>query len=189
MNALLHRRAMATIPGRAAAVALAFLAALAASLVVAAPAHAESITRLAVQVTVNADTSMRIIETITYDFGLEYRHGIFRDIPVYDESLTGMRRSYGVELSSVTMDGGAVPWETSDEGRDMRIKIGDPDRTIAFYEALFGWTAEVGGPEYGGYINFTKDGAAVAGAMASDGTNGPANVLSLIHISEPTRPY
>ncbi|MBK9740793.1 MAG: DUF2207 domain-containing protein [Actinobacteria bacterium] len=131
MNALLHRRAMATIPGRAAAVALAFLAALAASLVVAAPAHAESITRLAVQVTVNADTSMRIVETITYDFGLEYRHGIFRDIPVYDESLTGMRRSYGVELSSVTMDGGAVPWETSDEGRDMRIKIGDPDRTIA----------------------------------------------------------
>lgn len=56
------------------------------------------------------------------------------------------------------------------------LMTSDPDRTIAFYEALFGWTAEVGGPEYGGYINFTKDGAAVAGAMASDGTNGPANV-------------
>lgn len=56
------------------------------------------------------------------------------------------------------------------------LMTSDPERTIAFYEALFGWTAEVGGPEVGGYINFAKDGAAVAGAMASDGTNGPANV-------------
>jgi predicted enzyme related to lactoylglutathione lyase len=51
-----------------------------------------------------------------------------------------------------------------------------PEHTIAFYEGLFGWSAEVGGPETAGYINFTKDGASVAGAMASDGTNGPANV-------------
>ena len=48
--------------------------------------------------TVNADTSMRIVETITYDFESEYRHGIFRDIPVYDETLTGLRREYGVTV-------------------------------------------------------------------------------------------
>ena len=29
----------------------------------------------------------------------------------------------------------------------------------SFYGELFGWTAESAGPEYGGYINFSKDGA------------------------------
>ncbi len=52
----------------------------------------------------------------------------------------------------------------------------DPERTVAFYHDLFGWTGESGGPEYGGYINLTKDGVALAGAMYSDGSNGPANV-------------
>ncbi len=62
----------------------------------ASPAAAEYIRELDVAVTVNADTSIRIVETITYDFESEYRHGIFRDIPVYDETLTGQRRQYGV---------------------------------------------------------------------------------------------
>src|SRR3954453_4045471 len=41
----------------------------------------------------------------------------------------------------------------------------DVDKSIAFYGALFGWTAEVGPPEFGGYANFTKDGRKVAGLM------------------------
>lgn len=41
----------------------------------------------------------------------------------------------------------------------------DPDRSIAFYSELFGWTAERAGAEFGGYITFRKDGKAVAGAM------------------------
>ncbi len=32
-----------------------------------------------------------------------------------------------------------------------------------FYTSLFGWTAEVGGGEYGGYITFLRDGRPVAG--------------------------
>lgn len=42
----------------------------------------------------------------------------------------------------------------------------DLDRAIAFYGELFGWTADRGGPEYGGYTTFSKDGAPVAGAMS-----------------------
>ncbi|MFC4375017.1 VOC family protein [Nocardia halotolerans] len=42
----------------------------------------------------------------------------------------------------------------------------DLDRAVAFYGELFGWTAERGGPEFGGYTTFSKDGAAVAGAMS-----------------------
>ncbi|MFC4126352.1 VOC family protein [Nocardia rhizosphaerae] len=42
----------------------------------------------------------------------------------------------------------------------------DLDRAIAFYGELFGWTAEHGGPEFGGYTTLFKDGKAVAGAMS-----------------------
>jgi hypothetical protein len=44
----------------------------------------------------------------------------------------------------------------------------DPDRATEFYGELFGWTAEPAGEEYGGYINFSKDGEYVAGCMKSD---------------------
>jgi uncharacterized membrane protein YgcG len=106
------------------------LLALAAAVGVAAPAAAESISGLEVAVTVNADTSLRIVESITYDFEGEYRHGIFRDIPVYDETLTGLRRTYRVEVEDVTMDGSAVPWVTSDSDPFLNVRIGDPNRTI-----------------------------------------------------------
>ena len=85
---------------------------------------------LGVAVTVNADTSIRIVETITYDFESEYRHGIFRDIPVYDETLTGQRRQYEVAVADVTMDGAPVPWVTSESGPFLNVKVGDPNATI-----------------------------------------------------------
>ncbi len=48
----------------------------------------------------------------------------------------------------------------------------DPEQSKAFYGRLLGWTAEDAGPEYGGYINFSKDGVPVAGGMRNDGTQG-----------------
>ncbi|MFD6355518.1 VOC family protein [Nocardia tengchongensis] len=49
----------------------------------------------------------------------------------------------------------------------------DPEGAMAFYGELFGWTAEVS-PEHGNYITFRKDGNAVAGGMANDGSGGPS---------------
>jgi uncharacterized protein len=49
----------------------------------------------------------------------------------------------------------------------------DPDASKSFYGELFGWTAEDAGPEYGNYINFSKDGVRVAGGMQNDGSGGP----------------
>lgn len=48
----------------------------------------------------------------------------------------------------------------------------DPDASCAFYSELLGWTAESAGEEYGGYINFSKGDARVAGAMRNDGSAG-----------------
>ena len=55
----------------------------------------------------------------------------------------------------------------------------DPDRTRAFYGEIFGWTSESAGDEYGGYINFSKDGVPVAGAMRNDGSTGAPDTWSV----------
>lgn len=48
----------------------------------------------------------------------------------------------------------------------------DTDKAKQFYGELFGWTFEDSVPEFGGYINFSKDGVLVAGCMVNDGTSG-----------------
>jgi uncharacterized protein len=48
----------------------------------------------------------------------------------------------------------------------------DTDASRAFYGELFGWTSESAGDDFGGYINFSKDGVMVAGCMKNDGS-GP----------------
>lgn len=45
------------------------------------------------------------------------------------------------------------------------ISTSDKAKTAAFYAELFGWTVEDPGPDYGGYLNFHKDGIQVAGCM------------------------
>ena len=48
----------------------------------------------------------------------------------------------------------------------------DPDRATEFYGALFGWVADAPAEEFGGYVNFRKDGALIAGMMCNDGSAG-----------------
>ncbi len=48
----------------------------------------------------------------------------------------------------------------------------DPDRAAEFYGSIFGWTAEPAPPEFGGYVNFTRNGAMIAGMMPNDGSAG-----------------
>lgn len=59
------------------------------------------------------------------------------------------------------------------------LTTSDPDRALEFYGQLFGWTAERGGGEFGGYISLFKDGQGVAGAMQSQPNTGPPNVWSV----------
>ncbi len=59
------------------------------------------------------------------------------------------------------------------------LMTSDPDASQAFYGELFGWTSEEAGPEYGGYINFSLDGAAVAGGMRNSGPEGMPDLWSV----------
>lgn len=47
------------------------------------------------------------------------------------------------------------------------LSSSDLDRAQDFYAAVFGWTFESSGPDYGGYLNAAKDDKPVAGLMAN----------------------
>jgi len=66
-------------------------------------------------------------------------------------------------------------------GAPIWIDLMTPDSAASrsFYGELFGWTAEIGGEEYGGYITFSKDGSPVAGGMENDGQSGAYNGWSI----------
>jgi len=53
------------------------------------------------------------------------------------------------------------------------------DIAETFYGELFGWTAERAGEEFGGYMNFSKDGKRVAGCMKNDGSSGMPDLWSV----------
>lgn len=60
----------------------------------------------------------------------------------------------------------------------------DPEKTCRFYGELFGWTSEETGADYGGYINFLKDGLPVAGCMRNDGQSGTPDMWSVYLAAE-----
>src|SRR5262249_36164345 len=64
--------------------------------------------------------------------------------------------------------------DTAPEGAPCWIDLftSDPEKSRRFYTELFGWTVEDPGPDYGGYVNFHKDGIPVAGCMGNDGSTG-----------------
>jgi predicted enzyme related to lactoylglutathione lyase len=65
------------------------------------------------------------------------------------------------------------------------LTTSDVDRAQQFYGAVFGWTFESPGPEYGGYINAFKDGRYVAGLMHNDPQwNSPDTWATYFHTAD-----
>jgi uncharacterized membrane protein YgcG len=116
------------------------------------PAGAERITSYAAQIMIRRDGSILVTETITYDFGSDRRHGIFRVIPVrlhYDGSHD---RIYPVTVRSVRSPDAPGQYTVHDDGSFVRIRIGDPAQTITgqhtyilSYRVRGGLTAAAGG--------------------------------------------
>ena len=104
-------------------------------LLLAAPAHAQSggerIEAFGFDAVIADDGTLRVTETIAYDFGAEQRHGIFRDIPTrltYDDRYDRVYRLRDVDVAS-----DSAPDDVAREdgpGGTTRLRIGDPDRTI-----------------------------------------------------------
>jgi Predicted membrane protein (DUF2207) len=108
--------------------------ALAAGPLLPAPASAqggEQILDYRVDLRIQRDGDLLVTERISYDFGAAERHGIFRDLPVRVRHDDANDRVYGVEDIVVQASFGTPDrYVLEDVGRLLRVRIGDPDRTI-----------------------------------------------------------
>ncbi len=101
-------------------------------LTLAAPAaRAAKVRSFDTVVRANTDASLDVSETIVYDFEGANRRGIFQKIPVVYSRNAGTY-SLRWELQSVTDENGAArPYTVEREGRDLSIRIGDPDQLVS----------------------------------------------------------
>src|SRR5439155_6407061 len=92
----------------------------------------ERIRDYSVALAIQRDGSLSVDEIIEYDFGAAERHGIFRDIPVqfpYDDRYDRVMRVGFMGVTGST--GTPTKYRIERIGRGLRIKIGDPNRTIS----------------------------------------------------------
>lgn len=97
-------------------------------------AAAEVVDSFVAEVAVNDDGSLTIAETITYDFGNQERHGIFRTIATTHPQPARewyKRREIDVTVVEVQKDGINTPFEIIERSGAVEVKIGDPNVTIS----------------------------------------------------------
>ncbi len=88
------------------------------------------LTSFDVELAVEANAELAVTERLVVDFS-EARHGIYRTIPIRYTDPRGYLYSLGFRLVDVVDDSGvAHTTEVSREGRYVKIRIGDPDRTV-----------------------------------------------------------
>lgn len=90
----------------------------------------EAIKNFAADITVQADSSIRVEERLSYDFGTNQRRGIFRDIPVKYERNGS---NFNVRISDVNVKRDSAlpePFTTTFQKNNLEIKIGDANSTI-----------------------------------------------------------
>ena len=96
-----------------------------------AQAGAERITSYVVGVVIQRNGVVRIQETITYDFGADQRHGIFRDIPYLQPVDARHNREFPISGVSVSSpDRAPAAANVTSSGGVTHIRIGNPDRTV-----------------------------------------------------------
>jgi Predicted membrane protein (DUF2207). len=95
-----------------------------------AQTNAERITSYDARITIQHNGSILVTEQITYDFGTDRRHGIFRVIPVRVRYNGRYDRIYPIDVRSVWSDTPNPEYEVDSSGSSISIKIGNPDRTV-----------------------------------------------------------
>jgi len=115
--------------------------ALAALFLLFAPAAAradERILRYLSDVQVQKDSSLLVTETI--DVRAEHdriNHGIYRDFPTRYRGPHGSQVRVGFSFEGATLDGGTVPATVEPFGNGVRIKVGDPEKTVEIGEHVY----------------------------------------------------
>ncbi len=81
------------------------------------------------QIEIQKSGEVKVSETLNVDFGYQSKHGIYRDIPYVYEA-DGKKTYTEVEVESVRQNGNKAKFSTTRTDGYVRLKIGDPDRTI-----------------------------------------------------------
>jgi len=79
---------------------------------------------------INRDASVHITENIEYDFGERRKHGIFRTVPIKYLTANNNSRKIKINDLSVLMDGERIKYKKTKQGRNLKIKIGNANKTI-----------------------------------------------------------
>jgi len=93
-------------------------------------ARAEQINNFDSNLVVQKSGQVNVTESINYDFGYAYRHGIYRYIPTIYKDDKGNQYRPKLKLDSVTADEQSTPYSTSYKDGNLVIKIGDANKTI-----------------------------------------------------------
>ena len=96
-----------------------------------AQTNAERITSYDARVTIQRNGSILVTEQITYDFGTDRRHGIFRVIPVRVRYNGRYDRIYPIDVRTVGADTPDYGYSVDSSGSSISIKIGNPDLTVS----------------------------------------------------------
>lgn len=89
----------------------------------------EKIDSFDTSIVAHKDGTMTVTENISYDFGEDYRHGIFRTIPLVS-AVGNLYRVIEIDFQDVKKDGEDENYEVEMTAKESEVKIGDPDKTI-----------------------------------------------------------
>jgi uncharacterized membrane protein YgcG len=96
--------------------------------VLPAAAQTERIISFDSQVTVNADSSLQVKETIKVEAeGVDIRHGIYRDFPTQYRDRRGKEYKVLFEIFSLSRDGQSEPYHTDNQDNGIRTYFGSAD--------------------------------------------------------------
>ena len=90
----------------------------------------ERIENFLVKIQIEKSGKINVTEKIEYTFGSAYKHGIYRNIPLIKENVDGKKFKMSVESISVEDTVGNQYQYEVNNGKDINIKIGDPNKTI-----------------------------------------------------------
>lgn len=89
------------------------------------------ITNFHSDITLNPDTTVRVVERLDVDFKNLDKHGIFRSIPVKYQTKLGTNLNIRLKVNSIhDNQGNSYQYSSSRTGSLLKLQIGDPDTTV-----------------------------------------------------------
>lgn len=83
------------------------------------------------EIIIQQDGRVKVTETISVDFDALKKHGIYRDIPYVYQDENGKKTHTEINVTNVKKNSANEKYAVSNNKSYLRIKIGDPDKTIS----------------------------------------------------------